>query len=75
MKDDKFLSPKEVANILGVTETTVIRMIKENRIQAIRVGAKKQGHYRIRNAWIENYIQSNDAFIQKSKKEDNNESN
>lgn len=42
-----YYTVKEMANILGVHPTTIIRSIKYGRIAAFRVGSGKKASYRI----------------------------
>lgn len=47
MAAQEFLSVKEFAVLIGVHYNTIIRAIKNGRLNAFRVGSGKKGCYRI----------------------------
>ena len=52
MDEKKFLTPREVASILGVCRETVLRGVKVGRIPAKRIGQGKNSIIRIPKSWL-----------------------
>lgn len=54
--DDKLLTAKEVANLLGVVSLTVKRWAKDGRLKSVRIN--RRGDMRFKREDIEIYLQN-----------------
>lgn len=54
----RYLSVTELANHLDVHRSTIIRSIKEGRIQALRIGLSKKSIYRIPYTELERLLKN-----------------
>lgn len=63
----RFLTPKEVAEILRVSPETVRALVATGRLRGMRVGlGKKAGRIRISSQDVENYIRQQQGKMEAS---------
>jgi excisionase family DNA binding protein len=64
----KLLKPEEIANILGVSRSTAMRMLHESQIPTIRLRAgKRKNILRVDEAALERWIHSREREGQRAK--------
>ena len=61
---DNWLTTKEVAQRIGVTERTVRKMIDDGRLQAINVGTKARRRYRVTR---ESLLEIGGGYVEKGR--------
>ena len=60
MSRGRFLTPREVADLLRVSSMTVYRLIKAGELAAVRVGH----NYRIRENEVERYLTERSVHVE-----------
>lgn len=58
MSERLIITIREAAELLGLSESTVYRLARENRIPVVRIGASVRVNRRHLEAWIEAHTEA-----------------